>query len=207
MSDDENPVLLGDVAPLMPDAVIERIVSCVRFVHSATGLELDASHETLPILDYYATSAREQTESRPETLPLLSEAMGAYFGQVLARELGLLWRANDPDPSTWLLYGQDVFVAINPIGVAYDVLCANSRHEGPSSELLLARDERELIAARLAALPDVAEDQFFTFASRFDVLHIVVEALRGLLLPGAGDMSYEWGDYEDELVRQGRLTH
>src|SRR5690606_19139879 len=133
-----DPSLLlhsGDVAPLVPESVLERIASCVRFVHAATGIELDFSHETLPVLDHYAAGARAGAAERPETIPLLTEAMGAYFGQVLTNELGALWRASSPDTHNWLVFGQNAFIAINPVGVAYDALLGTNQHAGPSSEI------------------------------------------------------------------------
>lgn len=189
-----------DVAPAIPENIHELAVGCVQFVKAATGLELDFTHETLPILDHYARTAREQVRTRPEAAPLLAQSMGAYFGQVVAAELTGFWRVVDADPNAWLMCLQPVFLACNPVGVAYDVLFAGTDHNGPTSELRLARDERELVEARLAALPETSEDDYYTFSTRFDAIQIASEVLRAQMLDaGHEDVTFEAQDYIDEF--------
>lgn len=188
-----------DIAPAIPPVVAELAASCVRFVHAAVGFELDFTHETLPLLDHYLVQARREVEARPEATPLVAQAMGAYFGQVVAAELTGFWRARGVDSHRWLLCLQPVFLALNPIGVGYDVLFRGQSHSGPSPELLIARDERQLVEQRLLSLPPEAEDDYYTFATRFDALNIAVEALAGQMHEsGLEDVTFELGDYEDE---------
>lgn len=193
-------VSIEDVAPAVPNTITELAVSCVQFVKAALGLELDFSHETLPILDHYARGAHAEITTRPEATPLVAQAMGAYFGQVLAAELSGLWRVVDADPNGWLLCLQPVFLAINPIGVGYDVLHQSSDHLGPSSELRLARTDREMVEARLAALPETNEEDYFSFSTRFDAIQIATEALRGQMSEdGLEDVAFDTQDYVDEF--------
>jgi hypothetical protein len=189
-----------DVAPAVPDVIQELAVSCVQFVQAAVGMELDFTHETLPILDHYARIARQQVAARPEAAPLLAQTMGAYFGQVVAAELTGFWRVVDADSHQWLLCLQPVFLALNPVGVGYDVLFAGSDHPGPSSELRLARQDRELVELRIAALPETSEEDYFTFSTRFDVTQIAAEVLHGQMHEGGlEDVSFEVQDYLDEF--------
>lgn len=186
--------------PVVPEKISELVASCVRFVHTSLGLELDLTHETLPILDHYLRLTRAELEQRPEAGPLVAQATGAYFGQVLAIEFGGQWHLPRPDASDWRLYFQPFFMMLNPIGVAYELLYEGGSHPGPPTGLAFARDERPLVEARLEALPEVSHDDFFTFSTRFDVTQIVVEALRAKQQQaGLEDVTYEWGDYEDEL--------
>lgn len=190
-----------DTAPATPPRIEELTASCIRFVHATTGLQLDLTHETLPILDHYMRLSRVELPTRPEAGPLIAQASGAYFGQVLAIEFGGVWRAMNADVHEWQLYFQRQFLLLNPVGIAYDVLFEDSAHDGPSADLRFARDERALVEARLNALPEVSHEDYFTFSTRFDVVQIAVEALRGLQQAAeAGDVDYEWGDYEDELL-------
>lgn len=189
-----------DIAPAIPTAVAELAANCVRFVHAAIGLELDFSHETLPLLDHYLAQARGDVERRPEVTPLVAQAMGAYFGQVVAGELTGFWRARGVDSHSWLICLQPVFLAVHPIGVSYDVLFRGQAHPGPSAELLLARDELPLVESRLASLPPEDEESYYTFSTRFDVLNIAAEALAGQMHDaGLEDVTFELGDYEDEF--------
>lgn len=189
-----------DVAPAIPAAVDELARSCVRFVYAAVGFELDFSHETLPLLDHYLLEAREQIASRPEAAPLVAQSLGAYFGQVLAAELSGFWRVPGPDSHAWLLCLQPVFLAVNPIGIGYDVLFAGARHDGPSPELRVARADREFVEQRLEALPPEQEQDYYTFATRFDALHVVADALAGQMQSqGLEDVSFELADYQDEF--------
>jgi hypothetical protein len=191
---------LEDVAPAVPDLVLELAGNCQRFVRAAVGIEPDFSHETLPLVDHYLVKARSEVAQRPEVAPLIAQALGAYFGQVIALEFAGFWRASSPDSHHWLLCLQSVFLAVNPVGVAYEVLYLGDAHSGPSGELRLAREDRELVEARLAALPEVREEEFYSFSARFDVLSIAVEALRGQMIAGGQeDVFFETGDYEDEF--------
>jgi hypothetical protein len=169
-------------------------------VYSSVGIELDFTHETLPLLDHYLVGARAEMPSRPEALPLLAESMGAYFGHVVANHLTGFWRAQSADPHSWLLCMQPVFLAINPVAVGYDVLTQGGRHGGPASEFLLAKADRVFVEARLAALPEEHPDDYYTFSTRFDALYIVSEALRGQMADdGHLDVSFESSDYADEF--------
>jgi hypothetical protein len=191
---------LDDVAPAVPDLVVELAGNCQRFVRAAVGIEPDFTHETLPLVDHYLARARLEVAQRPEVTPLLAQALGAYFGQVVAVEFSGFWRASSPDPHNWLLCLQSVFLAINPVGVAYEALFLGDAHGGPSAELRLAREDRELVETRLAALPEVREEEFYSFSARFDVLSIAVEALRAQMIAGGQEeVLFESGDYQDEF--------
>lgn len=189
-----------DVAPLVPAVVTELSVGCVQFVQASLGVELDFTHETLPILDHYARIGRGEIEKRPEALALLAQSAGAYFGQVLAAELQGFWRIEEADPNRWLLCLSPVFLAINPVGVAYDVFCLGTGHPGPSSELRLAAPDRELVQARLDALPQTSEEDYFSFSTRFDAVQIAFDALRAHMIAGGQEeVTFEAQDYVDEF--------
>jgi hypothetical protein len=191
---------LQDVAPAVPETVLELAASCVRFVQAAVGIELDLTHETLPILDHYLIQAREEISRRPEAAPLVAGALGAYFGQVIAAEFGGYWRAPNADMHSWLVCLQPVFLALSPVGVAYEALFEGAAHPGPPAELKLAREDREFVEQRLAAVPPVSEAEFYSFSGRFDALSIAVDALLGQMEAGGQeDVSFELGDYEDEF--------
>jgi hypothetical protein len=188
------------VAPLVPETVLELAASCVRFVHASVGVELDFTSDTLPLLDHYAAVAREDLKGRPEAWPLLAQSMGAYFGQVVAAELTGFWRAVESNPDRWLLCLQPVFLAINPVGIAHEIIAASDKHDGPSAEFRLAREDRELVASRLASLPEVPDTDYYTFSTRFDAIQIVAAALKEQMHEGGiEDVTFDLSDYQDEL--------
>jgi hypothetical protein len=189
-----------DAAPEVPERISELVSNCVRFVHTSVGAELDLTHETLPILDHYLRLSRAELAERAEILPLVAQAVGAYFGQVLAIEYGGQWRAASVDAHEWRLYFQSFFLLVNPVGIAHELLLQGIDPAGPDPTPRFARDEQALIEARLAALPEVEQDEYYTFSTRYDVLQLCIEALReAQASAGLEDVTYEWGDYEDEL--------
>jgi hypothetical protein len=193
-------VLTNDVAPAIPPVIHELAVSCIQFVEAAVGLQLDFTHETLPILDHYARVARQQLPTRPEAAQLLAQTTGAYFGQVVAAELTGFWRVVDNDPNQWLLCLQPVFLAFNPVGVGFDVLFSGTEHPGPSSQMRLAREDQEMVELRIAALPETTEDDYYSFSTRFDVIQIATEVLRGQMVEGGQeDVTFEVQDYLDSF--------
>jgi hypothetical protein len=181
-----------------PEARIgELALICTQYVHRAIGVELDLCPETLPVLDHYVDQVRRDASERPELVGLIAPVVGAYFGEVARRHLDLFWRLPSADAQTWQLCGRSVFLALSPIGVAYDVLCWSTEHAGPSSELRLAPDERELVDQRLANLPSVTEKEYFMLATRLEAIEITSEALRAQMLrAGSADIEFDRRDYE-----------
>ncbi len=197
MADDASSL---QSAPDLPESVSELASSCIRFVHGAVGVQLDFTHETLPVLDHYLRNARAEVQQRPEAAELLTQSLGAYFGMVLAAGFGGQWRAPSSDVHEWFLYLQPVFLAVNPIGVASDVLFEGGRHDGPSGELRVAASERALIAERLESMPPLPEDEYYTFVARFEAFQVCFDTLRAEMEHGGlGDVTFELGDYLDEF--------
>lgn len=197
MADDASSL---QSAPELPELVSELAGSCVRFVHGAVGVQLDFTHETLPVLDHYLRNARVEVQQRPETADLLTQSLGAYFGMVLAAGFGGLWRVPSTDVHEWFLYLQPAFLAVNPIGVACDVLFEGGRHDGPSGELRVAASERALIAERLQSVSPVPEDEYYTFVARYETFQLCFDTLRAEMdRGGLDDVSFELGDYLDEF--------
>jgi len=57
--------------------------------------------------------------------------------------------------------------------------------------------ERERVERRLAALGEVAEDEFFAPTTRFDAVEIAVDRLAARMrAQGLGDVRFDRGDYE-----------
>jgi hypothetical protein len=190
-----------DVAALAEE-IRELSASCEQHVRDAVGLALDGSIETLPILDHYVRLSREAARERPELLPLLARTVGAYFGQVVADHFGGFWLLPSADVYTWHVCLRSVYLAFNPIGMAHSALTWSLdpayASGGPPAEVRLAREDREWIEQRLAALPPVREGDFFALSTRVEGLEIAVAALgEQLAAAGTADVVFDDDDYAD----------
>lgn len=180
----------------VPEGVLELGRALTDFVETATGIRPDYSPLTLPIVDHYLKLARVEVQKRPEILDLTAQAIGAYFGEVVRRALTGFWYMPSPNFNDWALFGQAAFVSFNPIGVGYEMLLARADYEGPSSQIKVAREDAELVSARLLSLPPEREEAYYTLAVRYDALETVVECVRAQAeARGYTEMFYSAEDY------------
>jgi hypothetical protein len=190
----------------VPEQIIELCQACVEYVRRSVGIELDFTPETLSLVDHYAGGVRQSLAGRPEALPLLAQAVGAYFGEVARRSLSCFWRVPSPNFHDWQLCGRAAFVTINPIGVGFDLVVGTDEHEGPRSALRVAPEDREAVAHRLALLPEVSEDEYVSLCTRLEVLEIAMEAVRGEQgRRGYDEMEFDETDYDAELRPLGMV--
>jgi hypothetical protein len=99
-----------------PRAVEDLAEACVRFVERAVGFKLDYAAETLPVLDHYIAEARTAARQKPETIPLVAQAAGAYLGEVVRRKFGGFWRLEEEsNPRSFRVELEPVFLVLRPI--------------------------------------------------------------------------------------------
>lgn len=180
--------------PPPPDRVAELCAACIRFVASKYKVSLDGTADTLSLLDQYVRDAREAVRERPETLELVAPAVGAYLGEVMRHMFRAEWWA-EGDYDGWRLYFTNVFLAFNPIGMGREAITM-SEAEGWHAHLTLDPGEREEIEARLAAMPEVDEEEYYLPTTRLDVVQAVVETLRARAeASGTGEVTFTKEDY------------
>lgn len=177
-----------------PEPVPDYVTACLDYVRRALNMELDFTPETLPLLDHYATLSRETIRERPELAPLITRACGAYFGEVVRARLPGFWRVPTINVHDWAVCSSTVFLWFNPIGTAYDAVFSGTEHDGPRSMLRVSPDEHEFLAQRLAALPPLPEDEYFSFSTRFEVLEVATEALHAKMI----EEGYEGTEFGEE---------
>ena len=181
--------------PPPPDRVAELCAACMRFVAAKYKVALDGTPDTLSLLDQYVREAREAARERPESLELVAPAVGAYLGEVMRQTFRAEWWA-EGDYDAWRLYFTNVYLAFNPIGMAREAITM-SEEEGWNAHLTLDPGEREEIEARLAAMPEVDEEEYYLPSTRLDVVQAVVETLRARAeSSGTGDVTFSKDDYE-----------
>jgi hypothetical protein len=186
--------------PAPPEPIPELTVACVEYVQRALGFALDLTPETLPVLDHYVASVRASLAERPELVPLIARAAGAYFGEVVRGVIPGFWRIPAGNVHDWQLCSRRMFLWVNPFGIAYDALYAGTDHDGPRSLLRCMPEDREFLERRLATLPPVPEDQYYLFTTRLEVLEVAAEAL-GARQEEQGYAGLDLGeeDYANEL--------
>jgi hypothetical protein len=180
-----------------PEPIPDYVTACLEYVRRALKVDLDFTPETLPLLDHYATLSRETIREKPELAPLITRAAGCYFGEVVRAKLTGFWRVPTINVHDWSICSTAVFLWFNPIGIAYDALYSGTEHDGPRSMLRVAPDEHEFLAQRLAALPPLPEDEYFSFSTRFEVIEVATEALHAkLVASGYEETQFGLEDYE-----------
>ncbi len=180
----------------VPQNIIDLSGSLVDFVERALGIRPDFSMETLSLVDHYALQARAEVAHRPEALDLTAQALGAYFGEVVRRNLGAFWVLPSPNYHDWALCGETAYISINPIGVGYDALLGSTDHSGPSSQLKLSGQDRDQLVSRLESLPALGDDEYFTLCTRLEVLEIAMDCIRGQASArGYDEITYSADDY------------
>lgn len=156
-------------------AIMDLAVACVTSVKNATGLELDLTQDTLPILDHYAELAESPHD---EVVSLLAPMCGAYFGEVLRRHLDDgMWDCASAEHKDWRLKFERCSLELNPIGVALEVLTGREAGEW-GSQLQMAPADRAQAKRALSVYGDVDEADFYKFSVRFEG---VEQAYRALL--------------------------
>jgi Family of unknown function (DUF6278) len=177
-----------------PAAISELAAACVRYVASRYKAALDFTPDTMSLLDQWLRDARPEARGRPEAAELVQSSAGAYLGEVVRRQFGARW-ISDGDPAGWRLCLSTVYCAFNPVGVAREALMLEPA-EGWHAHLELDPGERDAVEARLEALPAADDEEYYAPSTRFDVLWIVVEALRGAMQArGLDDVRFTPEDY------------
>jgi hypothetical protein len=177
-----------------PQEVGDLAEGCVRFVAGRYGVTLDYEPDTLSFVDQWMRDARAEMERRPEAAEVVQSSAGAYLGEVMRRSFGGEWVVRG-EVATWRLCMASVFCAFNPIGMAREALLLEPA-EGWHAHFELDPGEREGIEARLAALPEVADEEYYAPSTRYDVTEIVIAALQGAMLErGLGGVVFTPADY------------
>jgi hypothetical protein len=184
----------AEEAPPPPEAVLELAAACVRFVGSRYHVALDFTQDTLPVVDQYLRDARAEIEARPESLAVVATSVGAYVGEVMRRQFGAFWFA-EGDHAAWRLYFINVYLACNPLGMVVEAL-APELAEGWHAHFEVDPGDADVVAARLAAIPDVEAELFALPTTRMEALTVVHEALRSHMeAQNVGDVRFGPEDY------------
>jgi hypothetical protein len=192
--------------PTDAPAVIEQLAErCLVHVKNRFGFELDFTPDTLGVVDHFLEEVviEEAGGNRPPSahrrrshlIHLLAPTVGAYFGEVMRGYRKCRWRIPSEDPREWLLEFEQFFLRFNPAGAAAEALFQAPVEEW-SGSLVAAPGQVVALHERLAAAPPLPEDQFFSLATRFEVLQIVDDWLRQQSAAEDGPLCCTEADYD-----------
>jgi hypothetical protein len=173
---DADPLEEGEALDPAPDRIAQLAAGCVRFIGTRYGALLDFSPDTLSFVDQWVRDARVELDRRPEVGEVVQASAGAYLGEVIRREFGGQWVVPEAEADFRLCLSA-VYCSFNPLGMVREALTLTAA-EGWGAHFELDPGEREAIEARLAALPHVDEDEYYAPSTRFDIICILVDALR-----------------------------
>lgn len=176
MSEAEQPnpsELIGQAPP----AVSEYAQTCVRYVRSALGFELDFATETLPVLDHYLRDARRSLRKLPESAALLAAVAGSYIGEVLRQRHNGLWDVTASDPLEWRLTLLGGLLEVYPVGLASVALHGAKTEKETSTFRIEDQADHAAVRAKLLELPQVDEQDYVAPSTRVEVVDIMLDTI------------------------------
>jgi len=212
-------------APLAPAgsaaALAEQLASALRdHVRRSLGVTLEDTSTSLAFVDHYLRVARSET--RPPILLLLAAEAGAWYGELVRREVGGVWIGDGKDPRSLRLLLRPQFLHFAPVDQALEALLGpesdeSRMPEGPALDTTFhtrraivearalvdgsepaAEDDASWLADRLADLPPISEDEYYSLTCRYETLKLVLELLATKhVAEGRSPREYGLEDYAD----------
>ncbi len=169
MEDPDNLLPL-DVSPA---ALRELSLVCVQYVQRSTGVVLDFTAETLPVLDHYLEGVREASA---ELQSLVAPCSGAYFGELVRRVFPARWARTDLAHDRWRLEFDAVYLWFPPVLFAREAIAGRDLVEGASG-FGVSFGDLDALRSVLDVLGAVGEDDYYRLSTRLEVLEAVVDRL------------------------------
>lgn len=213
-------ILAGSAGPSPAQTLVDQLVqSYASQVRRSLGVELDGSTTSLAFVDHHLAEARE--EDRTPIVALVAAGAGAYFGELIRREIGATWIGDGEDPRRLRLLLTPVFLHFSPVDQAYEAIASESLDPedpriapGPAfdpafhlhppwhDERGQLHDEQAWLTERLAELSPVPEDQYYSLTCRFETLELMLQMLATLYASeGRTPRQYTVEDYAQALAK------
>lgn len=184
-------------------ALVDELAKTFREqVKRALGVELDHSATSLAFVDHYLRLARD--EDRAPIVALLAAGAGAYFGELIRRDIGAIWVGAGSDPRRLRLLLTPQFIHFCPVDQALEAIAnrpltdedprvpdgpafdpvfhlrppkRDDADEVDERDPLEPEDDATWLEARLADLAPVSEDHFYSLTCRYETLGLMLELL------------------------------
>lgn len=182
--------------PDVPDAIRQHGLACIQYVQRATGVVLDFSPETLPVLDHYLSTARGATD---DVKHLVVPAAAAYFGEVVRQLYPARWHCPDGDIDAWRLEFERCFLHFSPTAFAREAIDARDAVEGGAG-YSVAADDIDVLRGALDIFGEVTPEDYYRLSTRIEVLGPLVDRLTASALArGEDTLSYTHELYRHAL--------
>lgn len=165
---DPTPLDLSET----PEALQPLCAACAQYVLTATGVMLDLTPETLPVLDHYLVTARTASADLKD---LVTRAAGAYFGELVRTLYPARWHLTD-DVEGWRLEFERCFLHFNPAAFVREAIEGADAVEGGAG-YNVATDDLDLLQAALAVFGDVTDEDYYRLTMRLEALGPLVDRL------------------------------
>lgn len=195
-----------------PSRISELSQAACDYVERATGLELDASEESLAFVDHYLRTVHGGTKLLPEVIDLIAAALGVYVGELLLSRFGGRWLAIPTEPGqtgsdeTPLLDSLDdplgfrvelhvAPIICDPILWARQALLSGSDEEGEAEGGLMVPPQlQDKLHDAMARLPPVSEEYYFSCTGRYETVCYLVELLASMQSTDVDDKDQDDGN-------------
>jgi hypothetical protein len=174
----------------------------------------------LAFVDHYLSLLRDET--REPIVTLVAAGAGAWFGELVRREIGGQWIGDGSDPRRLRLLLEPQIIHFSPIDMAYEAIFASEVDPGDpripaGAEIdgtfhLRKRSadaeptepsDHDWVTERLADTSPLPEDQFYSLTVRFETLALILELLATRdLTRGREPTRYHLNDYIELLKAQ-----
>jgi hypothetical protein len=155
-----------------PEALQPLVAGCAQYVHAATGVMLDLTPETLPVLDHYLSEARAAGDDLKE---LVARLAGAYFGELVRSLYPARWRLTD-HAEGWRLEFERCFLYFNPAAFAREAIEGADVVEGGAG-FGVSAGELDVLQAALAVFGEVSAEDYYRLSTRLEALGPLVDRL------------------------------
>jgi hypothetical protein len=175
----------------VPARVREYAEQAVAYVKRALGVTLEYDSNTLPLLDHYLRSVGD---AEGAAVKLVIATSGAYFGEVVRRNLGGRWElqpTGDAEPKTgvddadWRVV-LPTGLNFSPVGFVASAL-AQADVEEFDSELDAPARMRPYVQQTLSRMGEVSVEDYYSLCGRLDTLEHVHEVLVAVAAQMMGD--------------------
>jgi hypothetical protein len=164
-------------------------------IRRALSVDIDELGPTaLAFVDHHLSLARDET--REPIVSLVAANAGAWFGELIRREIGGTWIGDGNEPRTLRLLLEPAFVHFSPIDMAYEAILSTTVEPGdprvpegasldsayhlrkdPSPGFEAELSDHDWVHERLAETPPLPEDQFYSLTGRFESLALILELI------------------------------
>lgn len=169
--------------PDVPEAIRQHCLACIQYVHRATGVVLDFTPDTLPVLDHHLATAREATD---DVKQLVTLAAAAYFGEVVRRLYPARWHCPEDDTDAWRLEFERCFLHFSPVAFAREAIDARDAVEGGAG-FSVAADDLDVLRGALDVFGEVTAEDYYRLSTRIEVLGPLVDRLTARALTRGED--------------------